>query len=112
MPPDFTCYAHQELPLKKIKKYAAQYDGVDMAALIGADEDNFPFLIRGVGDAYTLMFWNKYNGMMEHTDEDSVRAYATVQYLREHAYPTFDSLADAEAFALAHNWPRKSRSDA
>ena len=41
---EFVSYAYQDLPRKKIKKYAAQYEGVDMATLIGADEDNFPFL--------------------------------------------------------------------
>lgn len=109
MSPEFVCYAHQDLPLKKIKKYAAQYDGIDMAVLIGADEDNFPFLVRSNDGSCTLMFWNKYNGMMEYTDEDPVRAYATDEYLREHAYPTFDSFADAEAYAAAHDWPRESR---
>jgi len=113
MSTEFTSYAHQDLPLKKIKKYAAQYVGVNMAELIGADEDNFPFVIRNSDTDYSVMFSNKYKGMMVHLDDDSVRAYATVQYLIvEHAYPSFDSIADAEAYAVAHHWPRKPPPDA
>ena len=106
---EFTSYAFQDLPPKKIKKYAAQYDGIDMTLFLGADEDNFPFLIRADGDAYHLMIWNSYNGVMEYTDEDPVRAYATVQYLRNRAYPVFDSLDAAKQWARDHDWPRKRR---
>jgi hypothetical protein len=87
-----------------------------MATLIGADEDNFPFLIRNDPngrdddpDAFQVMLWNAYTGMMARLDEDSVRAYATVQYLREHAYPTFANFREAERWAVEHNWPRKPR---
>ena len=107
MDTDFTSYAFQDLPTKKIKKYAAQYDGVDMTLLLGADDDNFPFLIRTEGEEHQLMIWNSYNGIMEHTDEDPVRAFATVQYLRDRAYPVFDSLDSAERWARDHDWPRK-----
>ena len=31
----FTSYAYQDLPLKKIKKYAQQYVGVDMTRFLG-----------------------------------------------------------------------------
>ena len=113
---EFVSYAFQDLPRKKIKKYAAQYEGVDMAALIGADEDNFPFLIRNDPDssdddpgAFHVMVWNAYNGMMERLDEDSVRHYATVLYLREHAYPTFANFREAEKWSVQHDWPRKPR---
>ena len=54
MPPEFKSYAHQNLPPKKIKKYATQYAGVDMAALIGADEDNFPLLISAADGGHIL----------------------------------------------------------
>ena len=77
---EFVSYAFQDLPRKKIKKYAAQYLGVDMAALI-----------------------------MALLDEDSVRHYATVVYLREHAYPVFAKLCEAEKWAAEHEWPRKAR---
>ncbi len=87
---EYVSYAFQDLPRKKIVKYAAQYEGVDMARLIGADEDDFPFLIRSGEDEHLVMFWNVYNGMMGHLDEDPVRAYATVRYLRENAFPVFE----------------------
>ena len=106
---DFTSYAYQELPRKKIKKYAEQYAGVDMAQLLGADEDNFPFIVRAEDDQYQVMIWNTYNGFMEHTDEDPVCYYATVEYLRDHAYPIFDSMAAAEKWSRDHHWPRKTK---
>lgn len=105
----FVSYAFQDLPHKRIVKYARQYAGIDMAALLGADEDNFPFLVRVGTDRFAIMVWNTYNGMLECTDEDSVRAFATVEYLRENAYPVFDSLGDAEKWATEHSWPRKPR---
>ena len=104
--PEFISYAHQDLSRKKIIKYAEQYDGVDMSALIGADDSNFPFLIRCGDDQYDIMFWQRSCGMMEHLDEDSVRGYATVKYILDRAYPVFDSVADAEKYAIEHNWPR------
>ena len=103
---EFISYAHQDLSRKKIIKYAEQYDGVDISALIGADESNFPFLIRSGDDQYDILFWNRSCGMMEHHDEDSVRAYATVRYLLDHGYPVFDSDDDAVKYAAEHNWPR------
>jgi len=113
---EFVSYAFQDLPRNKIKKYAAQYEGVDMAALIGADEDNFPFLIRkdpnardDEPDAFQVMVWNAYNGVMARLDEDSVRHYATVLYLRDHAYPIFTNIRQAEKWATEHEWPRKPR---
>ncbi|MGI9456568.1 MAG: hypothetical protein ACR2NU_08400 [Aeoliella sp.] len=109
MDSDFTSYAFQDLTLRKIKKYAAQYDGVDMTLLLGADDDNFPFLIHTVDDEYQLMIWNAYNGIMEHTDEDPVRAFATIQFLRDRAYPVLDSLDAADQWARQHDWPRKQR---
>jgi hypothetical protein len=105
----FISYAFQDLPRKKIVKYAAQYDGVDMARLMGADEENFPFLIQDGDEDYFIMFWNVYNRIMAHLDEDSVRAYATANYLKEHAYPVFASFHEAERHAREHDWPRKVR---
>jgi len=109
MDAEFTSYAYQDLPLKKIKKYAAQYNGVDMAALLGADADNFPFLVRWGHDEYELLIWNAYNGAMVHADEDSVFVYAVVQYLLDNAYPVFDSHDAAEHWAIAHDWRRQQR---
>jgi hypothetical protein len=52
----FVSYAFRDdLSRKKIVKYAAQYDGVDMARLLGADEENLPFLIQD-GDIYFVTF--------------------------------------------------------
>jgi hypothetical protein len=109
MPEGFKSYAFRDLTRKKVVKYAAQYEGVDMAELMGADEENFPFLIRRGEDQYMVMFWNVYNGMMVSLDEDSVRQYAMVKYLRENAYPIFNSPEEAERYARERDWPRKSR---
>lgn len=112
---EFVDYAFQDLPRKKIKEYAAQYDGVDMAVLIGADQENFPFLIRSdtlctkeSGIAFQVMVWNTSIGIMTHLDEDPVRVYATVRYLQENAYPVFETLEEA----TNHDWPRKTWADA
>ena len=52
----FISYAHQDLSRKKIIQYAAQYDGVDMAELLGADEDRFPFVVDD-GTVASVFFW-------------------------------------------------------
>jgi hypothetical protein len=109
MDAEYVSYAFQDLPRKKIVKYAAQYECVDMASLMGANEDNFPFLVGTGGDDYSVMFWNVYNGIMEQVDEDAVRRYATVRYLRENAYPVFNSLQEAARYAQERDWPRKPR---
>lgn len=106
-PSQFTSYAHQDLSRKKIIKYAAQYDGVDMAELLGADEDRFPFVVDD--GAASVCFWNPYSGIMMELDEDPVRAYAAQQYLRENAYPVFDSFEAAEKHSIEREWPRKKR---
>lgn len=46
METEFTSYAFQGFPRKKLKKYALQFHAVDMTQLLGADEDNFPFVAR------------------------------------------------------------------
>src|SRR5262249_11521987 len=114
--PEFISYAFQDLPRKKVKEYAAQYEGVDIAALIGADEDNFPFLIRcnpnsrdDEADAFQVLVWNAYNGMMAHLGEDPARHYAAAKYMREHTYPVFAGFREAARWAVEHDWPRKPR---
>ena len=102
----FTSYAHQDLDRKKIIKYAKQFDGVDVTQLIGADDSKFPFLVRSDDDTYELLFWNRTCGMMIYIDEDPVRAYATLQYMLERAYPVFDSIEQAEQWSVAHALPR------
>jgi hypothetical protein len=111
----FVSYAFQLLSRKKIKKYSAQYRDVDMAAFL-EDAENIPFLLRNDplivshgGEEYAVMIWNAFNGLMVHCDEDSVRNYATVKYLRERGYAIFESVEDVEAYAANHSWPRKSR---
>ena len=59
----YISYAFQDLPRKKIVKYAAQYEGADMACLMGADEENFPFLIRSGDSDYMVMCWNVLVGL-------------------------------------------------
>lgn len=103
----FVSYAFKDLPRKKVVKYASQYEGVDMAALMGADEDNFPFLVKNTDGGFNIHWWNAYSGIMTQIDEDSVRAFATAVYLMDNAYPRFDSIADAEAWVTSHEWPRK-----
>ena len=101
-------YAYQVLTRKKIIKYARQYKDINMAKLIGADKDNFPFVIEE-GESENVYFWNKYNGIVIHVDEDPVRLYATIKYLKESAYPVFKSFEEAEKHAKDRDWPRKER---
>jgi len=105
----YQSYAHQELPLSKIKILAKQYNGVDMWELMGKDEDDFPFLIWISDDDYQVMFWSKYNGMMAGLDEDPVRDYAFAHWLKNNAHPVFGSLEKANKYAEDHQWPRKER---
>ncbi|RYD68280.1 MAG: hypothetical protein EOP83_01100 [Verrucomicrobiaceae bacterium] len=105
--PDIVSYAFRDdLSRKQIIKLARQYDGVDMAASIGADEDNFPFVIEGENSS--VCFWNAYSGIMTWPDEDPVLRYAAAQYLREKAYPVFKSVEEVKRYAKEHDWPRKS----
>jgi hypothetical protein len=107
MDEQFVRYAFRDLPRKKIVKYARQYEGVDMARLMGADEENLPFLLQASDDEHSVMFCNEYNGMVLLLDEDQVRAYAMAKYLREQGYPVFASPQEAEKWANEHNRPRK-----
>jgi hypothetical protein len=104
---EFVSYAFKDLSHKEIRKYASQYEGVDMATLMGADEDNFPFLVKDTDGGFDVFWWCSYSGLLYMIDEDSVRAYATVAYLMDHAYPRFESIEDAKAWAKSHDWPLK-----
>ncbi len=106
---DFQSYAHHELSREEIINFSRQYIGINMAELIGADEAHFPFIIKD-GERVTICFWESQFGIVMHHDEDPVKAYATQRYLRENAYPVFDSMEAAEAYAIAHNWPRPDKS--
>ena len=104
----FISYAHQELARKRIIKYASQYKDVNMAKLIGVDEDHFPFIVDD-GSTVSVCFWNPYSGIMMHLDEDQVREHATLEYLREHTYPIFSSFKAAENHSAKREWPRKNQ---
>ena len=108
MAEEFISYAHRDLSRKKIIKYARQYEGVDMAKRMGADEDNFPFLVQSADDRVEVVFWNTYCGMMVNMNDDMVSEFALVKYLRENGYQVFGSIEEAERFAQEGHWPRKS----
>ena len=78
-----------------------------MAELIGADEDNFPFVVS-VSRNEMVMLWNKFSGIIAFCNEDPVMNYAIIQYLKNNAYPQFGSIEEAEKYSLDHNWPRKN----
>jgi hypothetical protein len=107
-PSEFTSYAHQDLSKEKIIQYAAQYDGINMAELLGADENRFPFVVDDGAMAF-VCYWDPYSGIIIDPGEDPVRAYAAQQYLRENVYPVFESLEAAEKYSMEREWPRKSR---
>lgn len=98
-------YSNQDLSRAQIRELAHQYDGIDMTELLGADENNFPFIVRIHNDEPIVMMWNKPNGMMAVAEDDPVRLFATIQYLRDNAYPEFGSLEEAKEYACNHNWP-------
>lgn len=110
-PSDFASYAFRELSQQETADFSRQYEGVDMAKLMGANEDLFPFLIQDSGSEFTVMWWSKVDGMKTILDEDPVRVHATVAYLQEHAYPVFQNLDEAKQWAIDHDWPRQSEKD-
>ncbi|MBT5904114.1 MAG: hypothetical protein HOH58_18605 [Opitutaceae bacterium] len=102
---DFKSYAYTELSAKEIREYAIQYDGVDMAKLMGANENRFPFLIQDNEEAHLIVWWIKDGGIKMLHDEDRVRSFATAMYLKENAYPVFKDIKEAENWAKKHDWP-------
>ena len=104
-------YAFQDLPPKRIKKLAAQFSDAEVRESLGEDEDNRAFILEPPSDAALVMYWNAYNGPMSVLDDDSVRAYAQLAFLRRHGYPCFRSLEEINAYASLHSWPRKSRNE-
>lgn len=100
-------YAFQDLPLKRIKKLAAQFTDAEVRESICEDEDNRAFLFEMPDGRASLMLWNAFNGPMGCLDDDSVRAYAQVQYLRRHDYPVAHSTDEIYALADRYSWPRK-----
>ncbi|MCC9641610.1 hypothetical protein LOC71_04940 [Rhodopirellula sp. JC740] len=106
-------YAHENFTAEQLPRFAAQYDGVNMAALKGATEDRFPFLVRSDTHplGYNGCWWNPYCGITIEMNDDAVQDYAFVAYLLENAYPRFDSFDAADDWAAIHNWPLKSLDD-
>jgi hypothetical protein len=102
-------YAFEDLPPKRIKKLAAQFSDAEVRASLAEDEDNRAFILELPSGNASVMYWNAYNGPMGVIDEDSVRAYAQLEFLRRHGYPTFRSLEEIQAYATLHSWPRKTR---
>lgn len=100
-------YAFQELPLKRIKKLASEFSEEEVLESIGENEDNRAFLFEMPDGRASLMLWNAFHGPMSCLDDDSVRAYAQVQYLRQHDYPVARSLDEIHDLADRHSWPRK-----
>jgi len=100
-------YANQELSIEEIRKYAEQYEGVNMWELTGIDENEFPFLIWNSEKDFVVMYWTKHSGMMANADDDPVRNYAFAIWLKENAHPIFESIVEAEKYADTHGWRRK-----
>jgi len=100
-------YAFQDLPLKRIKKLAAEFSDADVRESIGEDQDNRAFLFEMPDGSASLMLWNAFHGLMNRLDDDSVRAYAQVQFLRRHGYPVARSMDEIHALVDRCSWPRK-----
>jgi len=104
-------YAHQDLDLKKIKKYAAEFPEAEIAASIDSNVDNIPFVFEPSGLPPRLMFWNAFNGIMSVLDEDPVRSYAQTQYLIRTGAPHFLTFEEIDAYAANNGWPKKQRNE-
>jgi hypothetical protein len=102
-------HAFQDLPLKRIKKLAADFSESEVRESLGEDADNKAFLFELPDGRQSVMLWNAFNGPMGCLDDDSVRVYAQIQFLREHDYPVARSMDDIDNLALRHCWPRKGR---
>jgi hypothetical protein len=102
-------YAFQDLPPKRIKKLAAQFSDAEIQESLFEDDDNRLFIFETPGGTAEVMVWNAFNGPMTILDEDSVRAYAQLDYLRRHGYPSFHSFDDVQVHAEKYSWPRKDR---
>jgi hypothetical protein len=104
-------YAFQDLPRKRIKKLAAQFSDEEVRQSLGEDDHNRAFIFEQPDGTASVMRWNAFNGPMIILDDDSVRAYAQLDYLRRHGYPCFRSLDEIQIHAERHSWPRKNRNE-
>ena len=101
-------YAHQTLPEKRIKKLAAKFTDEEIRASLQEDAENRAYIDE---QANCVGYWNAYNGPMLVMDDDSVRAYAQLEFLRRHRYPSFRTDAQVRGYAKEHGWPVRSRAD-
>lgn len=101
----FISYADQELTREEVIQHALQYEIVNMAELIGANEDHFPFIVDD-GDVLSICFWNLFSGITLELYEDPVLMYAVQKYLKDNAYPVFKSFKEAKAYSIKRDWPR------
>jgi Xaa-Pro aminopeptidase len=104
-------HAHQSLPRKRIKKLAAQFSDDEIRASLHEDDENRAFIYQYREGYEVIGYWNAYNGPMIMLDDDSVRAYAQLEYLRRNGHPTFKSDDEVSTYATAKGWPRKARSE-
>jgi hypothetical protein len=102
-------HAFQDLPLKRIKKLAADFSESEVRESLGEDDDNKAFLFESPGGGQSVMLWNAFNGPMVSLDDDGVRIYAQIQFLQQHNYPVARSMDEINALVILHNWPRKGR---
>lgn len=97
-------YAFQDLSRKRIKKLAARFTDDEIRASLNEDAENIAFIYEDSTET-SVMYWNAFSGPMTVLDEDSVRAYAQLEFLRRHGYPVLHSTAEIESYATRHNWP-------
>jgi hypothetical protein len=101
-------HAFQNLPQKRIKKLASRFSDEEVRASLVEDEDNRAFILES-GDFAQVMNWNAFSGAMAVADDDEVRAFAQLQFLKRNGYPSFKSIDEVERYATIAGWPRKDR---
>jgi len=104
---DLISYALRELSPRQIKEFAGQYEGIDMIELMFDGNQIHPFLMR-IDDDYVTQAWDEVRGPTHLWDEDSVRAYATVEFLKRNGFPKFENYQDAVSWAAQNGWPTDS----
>jgi len=98
-------YAHQSLSKKRIKKLAAQFTEDEIRASLGENADNRAYIDE---QTKCVGHWKAFNGPMIVMNDDEVLAYAQVEFMRRHGYPSFRSNDEVHAHAKANGWPCKS----
>lgn len=95
-------FAHRSLPLKKIKKLAAQFSERDIQASLPTSVERC-YLFETADGGAVVGFWSD-NGPRILMDDDSVRAYAQHEYLRLRGQPTFSSDSELNEYASKAGW--------